>query len=292
MNIENGIETRVNREYKSDVFKMYFSIKKNALELYNAMNGTDYTDEEELIVNTLENGIFMKRYNDVSFIISRTVSFYEHQSSINPNMPLRDLYYVTDIYRPYVMKNDIYGPELIMLPTPKFVVFYNGLYNAPDRYVMRLSDAFASKSDDPELELKVQFININLGHNKDLLDKCVALRDYATLTQRVRDNLKNGMEIEEAATEAVESCIKDHIMEDFLMKEKAGVIEMHVLDFDEEKHNESLLREGRKNAIYESVENMLSKGKTPEEIADFCGYPIDLIHEVEQSMRANVSISD
>ena len=99
----------VNREYKSDVFKMYFSIKKNALELYNAMNGTAYTNEDDLVIDTLENAVFMKIYNDVSFVISGTVNLYEHQATINPNMPLRDLFYIADMYKRYVMDADLYG---------------------------------------------------------------------------------------------------------------------------------------------------------------------------------------
>ena len=103
----------VNREYKSDIFKMYFSIKKNILDLYNAINGTSYTEEDEVTINTFENGVFMKIYNDVSFVISGTINLYEHQSTINPNMPLRDLYYINDMYKPFGMTDDLYGDAMI-----------------------------------------------------------------------------------------------------------------------------------------------------------------------------------
>ena len=131
-NIGGTDPTAVNREYKSDVFKMYFSIRKNALELYNALNGTDYTDEDALEINTLDQSVFLKIYNDVSFTISGTVNLYEHQSSVNPNMPLRDLFYVTDMFKSEIVNKDLHGKKLIKIPTPKFVVFYNGTGEMPD----------------------------------------------------------------------------------------------------------------------------------------------------------------
>ncbi len=115
----------VNREYKSSVFKAYFSIKENCLALYNAVSGTDYTEDAELQIETLENSIFLKIYNDVSFVISGTINLYEHQSTINPNMPLRDLFYISDMYKATAMKrrNDLYGEGMIKLPNPTFMVF-------------------------------------------------------------------------------------------------------------------------------------------------------------------------
>lgn len=294
-------EVGTNREYKSDVFKMYFSIKKNILDLYNAMNGTSYTEEDDVEVNTLECGVFMKIYNDVSFVISGTINLYEHQSTINPNMPLRDLYYITDMYKPYGMTHDLYEETLIKVPTPKFVVFYNGRRNAPEKEILKLSDAFIQETDDPELELKVLFLNINYGFNKELMEKCVALRDYATLNKRVRDNLDSGMTIEEAATDAVDTCIRDHIMEDFLVREKAGVIRMHVLDFNEELHEEALINRGIQQGIEQGIQqerirgdreriaDMLRRGKTPEAIAEFCGYSLDLIADVKKDIVINES---
>ena len=240
----NKTTVTANREYKSDAFKAYFSEKKNALELYNALNGTAYTNEDDLEINSIENAVFLKIYNDVSFVISGTVNLYEHQSTVNPNMPLRDLFYVSDLYKPYTAKADLYGKKMVRIPTPKFVVFYNGTDDLPDQSTLKLSDSFMQKTDSPELELIVTVLNVNYDHNNDLMERCVALRDYSILIQRIRDNLNSGKGIEDAVTDAVDSCIKDHIMEDFLIKDKAGVINMHVLDFNEELHNKSLKEEG------------------------------------------------
>jgi hypothetical protein len=312
---ERGTGSTVNKEYKSDVFKMYFSIRKNALELYNALNGTTYTNEEDLVIDTLDNAFFMKIYNDVSFMITGTVNLYEHQSTVNPNMPLRDLFYIADVYKRYAMKADLYGRTLIKVPTPKFVVFYNGTTEIPDKETLKLSDSFLHETKQyearphstgqkeailPELELTVQVLNVNYGHNRELMEKCVALRDYAILVERVRENLRMGYSIEEAATKAVDSCIAEHVMEDFLIKEKAGVIKMHVLDFDEEKHNESLRQEGREDGIREGIEkgikesrtrivnNMLQKGKNAEEIAELCDIPLTVVIEIQNEIKTPV----
>ncbi len=261
----------INREYKSSVFKAYFSIKENCLALYNAVSGNNYGDDAEIKIETLENSIFLNIYNDVSFVICGTINLYEHQSTINPNMPLRDLFYISHLYKSIAMRddNDLYGGRLIKVPNPSFVVFYNGREDAPEAETLRLSDAFEHKTDAPELELTVRFININYGHNKDLMNECVQLRDYAILTQRVRDNLDSGLDIKEAATKAVDSCIEDNIMRDYLIKEKAGVIEMHVLDYNEEKHARTLRAEGREETRIADLAQMLSRGGTEADLRKF-----------------------
>ena len=287
----------VNREYNSDVFKAYFSIKKNALELYNALNEADYTDENELQIDTLEKSVFMKIYNDVSFVISGTINLYEHQSTINPNTPLRDLFYVADMFKRTAMKRDLYGRSLVKIPTPKFVVFYNGAEDFEDRVTLKLSDSYLQATDKPDLELLVLVLNVNYGHNRQLLDKCTALREYSIFNQRVRDNLSQGMPIEKAAAEAVESCINDHIMEDFLTKEKAGVIQMHVLDFDQEKHDKELRREGFEDGFSDGFNQCLSQertaiirhmselGKTAEDISFLTGIPLENVLEIQTSLN-------
>ena len=256
-------DTNVNREYRSSVFKAYFSIKENCLALYNAVSGNNYGDDADIRIETLENSVFLNIYNDVSFVICCTINLYEHQSTINPNMALRDLFYISHLYKAIAMRsdNDIYGSRPIRVPNPSFVVFYNGRKDAPEDETLKLSDAFEHRTDAPELELTVRFININYGHNQDLMRSCVQLRDYSILCHRVRTNLDSGMDIREAATKAVDSCIDDNIMRDYLVKEKAGVIEMHVLDYNEEKHARSLREEGREEGRAEGLEEGRAEGR-------------------------------
>ena len=278
----------VNREYKSDVFKLFFSVKKNALELYNAMNGSNYTNEDDLTINTLENSIFLKIYNDVSFVIAGVINLYEHQATINPNMPLIDLLYIADLFKPYVMQNDIYRSNLIKIPTPKFAVFYNGLSNVPDKGYLKLSDSFIQKTDDPELELKIQVLNINYGHNKELMEKCQSLRDYSLLNKRVRDNMNSGMNIEEAATAAVDSCIRDHVMEDFLIREKAGIIHMHVLDYDEELHEKFLKEDSKAETRAEIALKMLNLHMPHDTIEECTGLSEEEISQLSEQLKQPV----
>ncbi|MBO4900696.1 MAG: hypothetical protein J5509_10455 [Lachnospiraceae bacterium] len=298
MEIRKNTETsddnlHVNREYKSDTFKLYFSQKKELIELYNALNDTAYTVDDEVTINTLENSIFLKIYNDVSFVLSNTVNMYEHQSTINPNMPLRDLFYINDIYKKETMRKDLYGYKRIMVPTPKFVVFYNGIDDAPEKQILKLSDSYGKPTDAPELELTVTVLNVNYGHNKALMDKCTALRDYATLIQRIRDNLHKGIAKEEAIVSAVDSCIEDHIMEEFLLREKAGVINMHILDFDEELHNQSLVEYGIEQGIEQGISlgtdnvliNMIKSGELDDEkMAQYAGCSIEYVDAVRRSI--------
>lgn len=174
------------RDYKDRVFRMIFKEKREFLELYNAMNGTAYERTEDLTVTTLENAVYMGMRNDVSFLLYDQLTLYEHQATVNPNMPLRDLFYVADIYSNLTKDKDLYSSKKIRLPRPKFVVFYNGTEKAGEKNVLRLSEAFAQGEGEADLELKVLVLNINPGFNQALMEKCRTLREYMIFVSRVR----------------------------------------------------------------------------------------------------------
>lgn len=157
------------RNHKDTVFRMLFREKKELLELYNALNGTDYQNQEELEVYTLENAIYLGVKNDVSFLLDSELSLYEHQASYNPNMPLRDLIYISRELEKYVKDQSLYTSKMVRIPVPRFVVFYNGTDTQPERQTLKLSDAFEKETADPELELKVLMLNINPGNNVAIL---------------------------------------------------------------------------------------------------------------------------
>lgn len=115
-----------NREYKSDIFCMLMEYPEHALSVYNALNGSDYRDPSEVRRFKLEHSIQLSIRNDASFIIDSYLSLYEHQSSPNPNMPLRFLLYVTDLFKEIMKNRDLFSKRLQKIPTPSFVVFYNG----------------------------------------------------------------------------------------------------------------------------------------------------------------------
>ena len=115
-----------NREYKSRIFTMLYSEPERALELYNAVNNTNYDNPELLEINTLENAIYMGMKNDVSFVLDARMSLYEHQSTVNPNLPLRFLFYVADVYSGMLIGGNQYSRTKMKIPEPRFLIFYNG----------------------------------------------------------------------------------------------------------------------------------------------------------------------
>ena len=145
-----------NRTYKARIFEMVFRERKNLLSLYNAVNETRYENPEELEINTLENAVYMSMHNDLSFVIDMRLSLYEHQSTRNPNLPLRFLFYLVRLYSNMVRDENLYGQRLIPLPTPHFVVFYNGEEECPEREILRLSDAYQIKEEEPRLETRAR----------------------------------------------------------------------------------------------------------------------------------------
>ncbi len=222
------------RKYKDKLFRLVFREKKELLSLYNAVNGTNYDNPEDLEVNTLENAVYMNMKNDISFVFDMELNLYEHQSTYNPNMPLRDLFYIARLLEKATADRSLYGISLVQIPTPRFVVFYNGTEEQPERQILRLSDAFEKKIEEPGIELKVLMLNINLGKNKELLEKCKTLREYMIYVTKVREYAVT-MNIRTAVERAVNECIKQEILKDFLLRYKAEAIQMSIFEYDEER---------------------------------------------------------
>ena len=225
------------RTYKDRVFRMLVKDRAVALEIYNAMNDTNYRDPTQLQITTLENAIYMGMKNDVSFIIDSRLAFYEHQSTDNPNMPLRNLFYVACVYASLVDGKNIYGSRLISLPNPKFVVFYNGKKDLPERSILGLSDAYEGSSEHEEtaLELQVEVLNINRGKNQALMEKSPTLYQYSFFVDTVR-KYESALPFEQAMERAIDECIGRGILSDFLQHNKAEVLRVCLFEYDQEKH--------------------------------------------------------
>ena len=228
-------DTPVNRLYKSRIFAMLYQDKKELLDLYNAISGKHYEDPELLEINTLENAIYMTMRNDLSFLIDFRLSLYEHQSTYSPNLPLRDLFYISDLYSGMVKDENLYGIKLVQIPAPQFVIFYNGMKEMPDRTVLRLSDAYSVKEENPALELTAVMLNINRGHNEKLKGLCKSLKDYSEYTARVRE-YADTMPISEAVEQAICECIQEGILAEFLKQNRAEAKQVSIYEYDEEKH--------------------------------------------------------
>ncbi len=222
-----------NREYKSDVFSMLMEDKNNALAVYNVLNGTNLTNPDEVEIQTLDKGVSLTVRNDAAFVVDASLSVYEHQSTVCPNMPVRNLIYYTTIVSEYLKKKNIFGRKLVKIPVPKFVVFYNGDEQQPPEYEMKLSDAYEKKVDNPELELVCKVYNINFGKNKDMLDRCQILREYMTFVDYVRFYHKeqNFEDLCIAINRAIDRCINEGVLKDFLQKNRAEVIKVTQLDY-------------------------------------------------------------
>ena len=240
-------DLHADRKYKDRLFRLVFSDKKDLLDLYNAVNGTDYDNPEELEVNTLENVLYLSMKNDLSFLIDTELNLYEHQSTCNPNMPMRGFLYFGDLYSAYIALREInlYSSTAKRFPLPQHIVFYNGTRKEPDRKVLRLSDLFEQSAADkrPCLECETLVLNINYGHNRELMEKCRRLEEYAIFVDMVRKNLAKGAPLEEAVTRAADTCIDQGILEDLLKKQKAEVVRMALENYDLEKYEKAIKKE-------------------------------------------------
>ena len=237
-------ELCVLRTHKDTVFRMLFRDKNKLLSLFNAVNGTYYEHPEELQVCALENAIYMNMKNDVSCVVDDRLNLYEHQSTVNPNMPLRNLFYISRLYETLIQKEEIYGRRAVKLPNPHFIVFYNGEDEQPERKVMRLSQLYTRQTREPALELVVVQLNINEGYNEKLKENCEALFGYMAYAGKVR-RYQREMELDDAVDKSVTECIREGILAEFFQKNRAEVVQMSIFEYDEEAHMRLIREEGR-----------------------------------------------
>ena len=287
----------VNRNYKDTVFRMLFSDRKNLLSLYNAVNQKHYTDPEDLEIVTLENAIYMGMKNDLAFIIDTNLYLYEHQSTYNPNMPLRDLFYISNEYQKLLDKKSLYSSSLQKIPAPNFIELYNGTDTLSDFSEHRLSSAFENLSGEPKLELIVTVLNINEGHNALLMEHCQTLKEYSQYVAKVR-KYAAGMPLDQAVKYAVDECIKENILADFLRKNRTEVISMSIFEYDKEEEEKKLrkaeyeagveagvslgVEKGVKKGIIETTRHLLKLNKLSlEEIASVSGLSLEEIKKLQ-----------
>ena len=247
-------DIHVNKKYKDTVFrKLFGENRENALSLYNAVNHTSYTNPDDLEYTTLEDVIYMKYKNDVSFLIDKTLSLYEHQSSYNPNMPLRGFLYYADLYRKLLHRSErLYSKHLLKIPRPHYIVFYNGSEKdmGEERRILRLSDAFETDTGAGEYEWTATMININGGKNESIMDSCHVLYEYAVFVAKIK-RYRDSMELKEAIDLAVRECIEENILRDFLEQHRREVCDMCLTEFDEKKYEDVLREEGREEGLAE-----------------------------------------
>lgn len=273
------------RDYKDRVFRMIFKEKENLLSLYNALNGTDYDNPDELTVVTLEKAIYMEMKNDVAFVFDKCLSMYEHQSTINPNMPLRFLLYVSAEYNNLIPKKMLYSTSLVRIPEPRFVVFYNGQTTQPEVVQMRLSDAFEHKTETPELELRVRMYNINYGKNKELLARCKVLNEYSQYVECVRKYVQQCLTPEEAMNKAVKECIENDILKEFLTKNQSEVVGMAIFEYNEAE----VMAMWKEEEYAHGLEDGRAEGELQAYISLVADHLLDIN---EASKRLNMTVAE
>jgi len=226
-------ERKVNRKHKDSVFTKLFSKKSNLLELYNAVSGKNYPKSTEIKIITLSNVLFMEQLNDICFVIDgRLVVLIEHQSTVNENICLRMLDYVSREYEKITNRKDLYRRKMVKIPAPEFIVLYNGKEKFPDFKEMRLSDSFKFKGETCFLELVVKAYNINKGRNVEMAGRSPTLDGYETFIAEIKANLKKKMALPKAIRLAIKTCLNKNILVSFLEEHGSEVENMLLTEWN------------------------------------------------------------
>lgn len=255
---------QVQQTVKDRLFRYLFERDRNALlDLYNALNGTDYQDALQLEIVTIESAVYVVMKNDLAYILSGTLNLYEHQSTYSPNLPVRFLIYLAQEYQMVIEKAErsLYGTGQITLPTPQCIVFYNGMKEMPEKRTLKLSEAFENKKVRADVELNVHMLNINYGHNKQLMDKCKVLEGYSMLVAVTRNYMAAEKDIQTALNKSIDYCIEKGILKEILLRNRAEVLGMLLEEFDAEKYERTLRGEGWENGREEGRKEGKEEGE-------------------------------
>jgi hypothetical protein len=278
-------EHKPNRTYKASLFVSLFGEPDKMLELYCALSGTEYPPGTRVEDATLRDVLFMDRVNDLAFIVGgKLVILVEHQATLNRNIPLRLLIYLSRVYERIIDSSMLYRYGLVKIPAPVFYVLYNGDGDLPERTVLRLSDAF---EDAPELggcfplELEAAVYNVNRGRNAALVGRSETLDGYVRFVGKVKGFLSAGTDRTEAFARAIRECIEEDILANYLKKNGAEVLNMLTQEWDMGKALDTRFmegrEEGREEGIIEMARRMLADGMSAEEIAKYSSLPLEKI---------------
>jgi predicted transposase YdaD len=227
------------------------------------------------------------------------VVLIEHQSTINPNMPLRMLMYIGRIYEKIIEDRNRYSETKLPLPQPEFIVLYNGEDPYPDVSTLRLSDAFENaaalgliKGGLPALELIVTVYNINQGRNEAIARNCERLAGYSFFVGKAREFKKSGKSDKEAMKMALSYCIDHDILAEILRAHGSEVINMLLGEWKIDEAKEVWQREaeqrgrkegekrGEKRKALETAKNFLGMGLNPEQVAKGTGLDVETVKKL------------
>lgn len=303
--MENTISiSNVTNQVNDRLFKAIFGrdnaqSKQWRLELYNALNDTNYTDPDALELNTIENVIYLTMRNDISFLVDSQMTLYEQQSTYNPNMPLRGLMYFAQLYQMNLTKQEktLFRSTIVKIPNPRFIVFYNGQTKKDDIEYLKLSDAFEIEDKSGNFEWTAEMININPEHNSSLQKKCKPLYNYIEYITRIYNNKKSGMNAKDAVNEAVNWAVNENLLDGFFKLQKEEVLAMSLTEFDAEVVFKDLKQEGieigreegsQQKSIEDAINLLKMKLLTPEQISQAIGLPLEKVLELQKEVSVTV----
>ncbi|MBO4949078.1 MAG: Rpn family recombination-promoting nuclease/putative transposase [Peptococcaceae bacterium] len=281
-----------NREYKDSVFSLYLSDPQRLIDVYNAVAKTDYPPDTPVEINTLTDVLYKNQINDLSFVLDgQVVVLIEHQSTINENMALRLFLYSARVYEKITKQKPLYKRKRVKIPVPQFIVLYNGNEPFPEYMEQKLSDNYIVEQENPQLELKVNIYNINYEMNAEIVQRSKSLSQYSRFIGKIKENLADGLTLEESIQQAIEYGITHDIMREFLETNGTEVANMllsgwnmdEALTVSKEEGYEDGFEDGfaggekceRENNIYK-----LSSKLSPEEIAETLQLPLDYVLDV------------
>jgi predicted transposase/invertase (TIGR01784 family) len=226
--------------------------------------------------------------NDISFEIGgKLVVLIEHQSTINPNMALRFLIYITRVLEKRIQSRTLYSRKPLSIPCPEFYVLYNGTEPFPDSEVLRLSDLFEKPQELglpekvlPMLELKVKAVNINEGRNEAIVTRCKKLSEYSTFIAKIHSFLKETGSLDEAVKQAIIYCQKHDILNKYLEVHGSEVLNMILTEWNTEDAIAFAREEAREDGREEIARNALAKGYSTEVIHDITGLSLEEISKL------------
>ncbi|WP_314628185.1 Rpn family recombination-promoting nuclease/putative transposase [uncultured Selenomonas sp.] len=288
----------VNRNYKDSLFRDIFNNEERLAEIYTGLLN-DPISPHDIQLTTLDWTFFTGIRNDVSFIVKeKHIVLLEHQSTCNENMPLRLLMYIAEIYRRYVDADAIYRQTRILLPAPKFYVFYNGEKEMPAQWPLRLSDAFDGNEGD--IELVAEVININEAPHRLIFEKCRALKAYSVFVAQFRGYVRNGKSLEEAVSLAVRYCVEnDYLGDYFRQRQKEEVFDMMNFVWNQERALEIRAEEAMQQGMEKGMEKgmaetqqmilrvfpLLRKNMPLAEISEKTGCAIEYLQQLKAAMQ-------
>lgn len=258
-------------QYKDAVFRKYFMDKTRLLSLYKAVTGDNGLTEEDIELKTLDSAYDNGKKNDVSFLCkNQLIMMFEHQSTVNENMPVRFLLYLAEYYNKMTKSDDRYRQKRIALPEPRCYIFYNGKANTDPIREMNLAEAFP-KGKSEWLNLRAIAYDINYDRGCNLFEECKELMEYSIFVKKVEEfAAEPDITTEEAVCKAVNYCIEHDVMREFMEEHREEVSNMFTEEFDydraiaisKEEAREEGLAEGRAEGRIKNVKDMIMAGLT------------------------------